>query len=188
MSLFYAQQREDEWIANNLSLPDKGFYVDIGCGHPFTTSNTAFLRDRKWQGLAVDADSVWTDVWKDIPAFECAVIASHPIVPFFHDHECPYRSRITYLNKEAKYRKAETIEALLERHKVQKIDLMSIDIEGREFELLTELDFDLHRPSIMIVEYDTAGLGEDLRIEPYMVLDKKYKAVHKTPMNIVFTR
>ena len=56
MPTYYGQNREDEWIDKNLPLPEKGFYVDIGCEHPFNHSNTAFLRDRGWKGLAIDGN------------------------------------------------------------------------------------------------------------------------------------
>jgi len=186
---FYGQGREDLWIALNLPLPQRGFYVDIGCGHPFTTSNTAFLRDRKWEGLAIDADPVWDELWKDIPAYHRALIShdQDEFVTFYCDNECPYRSRITNDGKGELWG-TQTIERVLMKHDVGLIDFMSIDIEGQEYDLLTHLDFDLHKPAIMIVEWDTAGIGQDLRIEPYMVEVQKYKAVHKTPMNIVFVR
>ena len=28
---FYSEYGEDRWIAENLKLPDRGFYVDVGC-------------------------------------------------------------------------------------------------------------------------------------------------------------
>jgi len=185
--LFYAERREDKWIAENIPLPEKGFYVDVGCGHPFTTSQTAFLRDRKWEGLAIDASHVWKLFWVGIPAFDQVLISSSPEVMFFQDYEVPYRSRIGEGLSGARKCRTETIEHCLSRHEIGKIDFMSVDIEGQEYDLLTHLDFQLHKPSIMVIEYDTADIGQDLRIEPYMTDVKGYRVRYKTAMNIVFT-
>ncbi len=149
--VYYAQNREDKWIAENLPLPEKGFYVDVGCGHPFTTSNTAFLRDRKWEGLAIDGNRTWAEDWKHIPAFCCAVIASQPEVLFC---ENAWWSRIGIGTS----RSAETLEAILERFSVGKIDFLSVDVEGSEFEILQSFDFDLHDPSIVVAEYNAMHL------------------------------
>ncbi len=155
MPTYYGQNREDEWIDKNLQLPEKGFYVDIGCGDPFVTSNTAFLRDRKWEGLAIDASLGWSGRWEGIPAFVCAVISSKPEVIFFEDPDNAYWSRIRSIGE---LRKSETVEELLSRFGIGKIDLLSVDTEGTELEVIRMLDFEKHDPPIVIVEYNAGHL------------------------------
>ena len=60
---FYSEYGEDRWIAENLKLPDRGFYVDVGCAVPGSGSNTAFLRDRGWGGLVIDANPAYAALW-----------------------------------------------------------------------------------------------------------------------------
>jgi len=152
----YSQNQEDLWIALNLPLPEKGFYVDIGCGHPFTTSNTAFLRDRKWEGLAIDGSPLWADEWKDIPAFRCVIISDKSgEVLFKIDDDNPYWSRIA---DKGSRRHALTIEEVLEIEDVGKIDFLSVDTEGTELEVLKSFNFEYHDPPIIIVEYNAAHL------------------------------
>ena len=187
--LYYAQNREDKWIAENLPLPNKGFYVDIGCGHPFTTSNTAFLRDRKWEGLAIDGSPIWADEWKDIPAFHCAIISTHPEVFFKIDPDNAYWSRI---NANGVRHKAECIEQLLSRFNIVKIDFLSVDTEGTEFELLSSFDFDKHNPSVVVAEYNAAHLPilepEQSPI-PALMKERGYSLqMMFPPVNMIFAR
>lgn len=185
MRYFYSQQREDEWIAANLPLPRKGFYVDIGCAHPFTTSNTAFLRDRKWHGLAVDGNRIWEKDWEGIPAFRCAVIANEPEVSFLENHESPWLSRIGASG--GSQRCTISIEDLLSMEQVEKIDFLSIDVEGNEFDILSHLDFARHQPTIIIAEYNTADLGNDLRLKPLLV-SLGYSLKFENQINMIFKR
>jgi len=187
--LYYGQNREDKWIAENLPLPDKGFYVDIGCGHPFTTSNTAFLRDRKWDGLAIDANPAWANEWKDIPAFQCAIIANDPEVRFKINHDNAYWSRE---DENGPWCKAENVEEFLDRHQVTKIDFLSVDTEGTEFDVLWHFNFQKHSPSIVVAEYNAAHIPivepEDSRI-PDLMRANGYK-LNKVfpPVNMIFSK
>jgi hypothetical protein len=187
--LYYAQNREDKWIAENLPLPDKGFYVDIGCGHPFTTSNTAFLRDRKWDGLAIDGSPIWADEWRDIPAFHCAIIANKPQVGFRIDPDNAYWSRI---DENATRREADDIESFLFRFGVGKIDFLSVDTEGTELDVLWSFNFKKHSPPIVIVEYNAAHLPivePNNSPIPAFMRSKGYTMEHVfPPVNMIFAK
>jgi len=187
MPTYYAQHREDQWISEYLPLPDKGFYVDIGCAHPFTQSNTAFLRDRKWDGLAIDGNPNWIDDWKGIPVFHCAIISEEPQVLFFED---TYWSHISPCC--GKPRKSETIEQFLERFGVGKIDFMSLDTEGTEFEILQSFDFERHDPSIVIVEYNAGHfpvIGPHQSPLPDFMRSKGYELPFIfPPVNMIFCK
>ncbi len=184
---FYSQQGEDKWISENIELPTYGFYVDIGAGHPFTTSNTAFLRDRKWEGLAIDGNRAWADDWKDIPAFCCAVISGEPEVSF---SENGWWSRID--GPEAKLRSSITIEELLLERNIGKIDFLSVDTEGSELDVLKMFDFRLHDPAIVVAEYNAQHLpivGPDQSPIPSFMESLGYSLRHVCePVNMIFTR
>ena len=185
----YAQNGEDKWIVENLPLPDKGFYVDIGCGHPFIGSNTAFLRDRKWEGLAVDANRGWAQEWQDIPAYHYAVISNEPEVLFLEHPSVPEYSRV---DQRGKLCKAETIEQLLARFEIGKFDFLSVDTEGSELEIVQSFNFNKHRPEIVIVEYNAAHLplvDHKNSVIPYVMQDKGYRLASVfPPVNMIFVR
>jgi hypothetical protein len=63
MPQYYSEYGEDRWVVEHLMLPQRGIYLDVGAGHPEINSNTAFLRDRGWRGLAVDANPDYGPHW-----------------------------------------------------------------------------------------------------------------------------
>jgi hypothetical protein len=54
--------------------------------------------------------------------------------------------------KEVRQVPAVTINEVLERHFPQGVDLIDIDIEGLDFEVLQEIDFERFRPRLISVE------------------------------------
>ena len=55
----YSQNGEDLILIDYFNENPNGFYVDIGCHHPFRFSNTYLLYKKGWRGLNVDANK-WT--------------------------------------------------------------------------------------------------------------------------------
>jgi hypothetical protein len=53
---FHSQFGEDRYIYNNIDLPEKGIFVDVGAGHPIYLSNTYFFEKNGWTGVCIDAD------------------------------------------------------------------------------------------------------------------------------------
>lgn len=189
--LYYSQNREDKWIAENLGhlLPEKGFYVDIGCAHPFETSNTAFLRDRKWDGLAVDGDRRRIAEWEGIPAFRCSIISDHHVVKFL-ESEVTWHSRIDPDHGETAF--GITLDELLEAEEVGKIDFLSVDTEGTEFEVLQMVNWEKHEPTIVVAEYNAQHLPivkfDQSPILPFM-LTNGYELKHIfEPINMIFAK
>ncbi len=188
MIQYYSQNGEDEWIDHHLSLPIKGFYLDIGCGHPTQTSNTAFLRDRKWQGLAIDGNGAWASDWPDSPHFHCAVIS--PLSGTVTFKEDSWWGRIGASGGE--YREGVAIEEFLQRFGIRKIDLLSVDLEGSELDILKTFDFNYHDPPIAIVGYNAVHLPivepSDSPIPAFMQ-SKGYSLCHTfEPTNMIFTK
>ncbi|MGH8508681.1 MAG: FkbM family methyltransferase [Gammaproteobacteria bacterium] len=46
-----------------------------------------------------------------------------------------------------------TLESLLRKHQVEKIDLLSIDTEGHDFEVIKQIDFTRFRPRMIVYEH-----------------------------------
>lgn len=176
---YYSEFGEDQWLWENGHLGGDGVYVDIGAGDPVTGSNTALLRDIGWTGLAVDGNHAHAPKWKT--PFVCAVISNQPEVPYFV-HENDPLSRVEEGHPLVP---AFTLDYLLNAHNIKEIDLMSLDIEGHEFEALASMNLKLHRPRIIISEFNTLGLPEDYRVRDYL-LENGYSEVHKTFANIIY--
>lgn len=50
----HSQVGQDQWVYDRLGA--KGFFVDIGSGHPFENNNTYALEQVGWRGLMIDRD------------------------------------------------------------------------------------------------------------------------------------
>lgn len=182
---YYSEFGEDRWISENLVLPGLGFYVDVGAAHPVAGSNTAFLRDRGWHGLAIDANPGYAEHWAGISDchFVAAIASDVPIVEFdFKD--IPGHSRVEY---GAKISFAATrMDTILRARGVSVIDVLSLDLEGHEFNAL--LSMQGYWPRIVISEFSTAGLPDDYRVRDLLIRGGYYELRHTTHSNHIFVR
>lgn len=176
---YYAERLEDKWIAENIQLPEHGYYLDLGCAWPKQYSNTAFLRDRGWSGLAIDGNNHYAPYWHGIAPFMHAVIGDGNPVQF-ESNGVPELSRVGSGPTVPTY----TLENLIVGS--PEIDFLSCDLEGHEFAALSTLDWTKHRPKVVISEFSTHGLGEDFRVRDMLVaLGYTVRLVNEA--NIVFT-
>ena len=53
---YFGEFGEDILINRFFRKIDKGFYVDVGCYHPFIGNNTYRLHKRGWSGINIDLD------------------------------------------------------------------------------------------------------------------------------------
>jgi len=70
---------------------------------------------------------------------------------------------------------------LQDRH--EKIDVLSIDVEGAEFDVLASYDWDRDRPEVILIEDNSQG--KDRTVEQFL-LDKNYTVLTRIGCNIVF--
>jgi len=73
-----------------------------------------------------------------------------------------------------------TIGELLKKHKIEKIDLFSLDVEGYEISVLNGLDFLIHRPKYFLIEMTYDERKES--ITEYM-MSKNYRMVEYFTQN-----
>lgn len=190
---FYSEYGEDKWIAENLYLPALGYYVDVGCFDPVFNSNTAFLRDRGWNGLAIDGNfDLLAERWRDVKGarFMGAVIGGKTGGEVLFDvRENAATSRVTNaLTPRSEHRYSVRLLNVLRRANVlTPVDFLSIDIEGSEFDAFDTSLLVVYTPRIIVAEYNTEGLGEDFHLRDFLVAHN-YEVVHKTVANLVYVR
>jgi len=205
---FYSEYGEDRWIFENLNhlLPERGVYLDLGCGHPENGSNTAFLRDNGWVGLAVDGHEPYAPHWVGRQQFVHAILTNDPKAAFVRFHEQPDNSSLcrivpdTEANKGVKKKRAVNLENLLAgtfgqaSPKIQRLDFMSLDLEGAEFDVFNTFAWVEWEPQIIVAEYatlDTSVAGhrrEDFRLQDLLVGSGRYQVVHRTTANLIYRR
>jgi hypothetical protein len=192
---FYSEYGEDQWIAEHwqaLGLPNAGNYVDVGAADPVRASNTAFLRDRGWTGLAIDGNARWSPAWEGIGCdeagvstlFVCAVISPEKVVKFNANREMDSR-----IEEAGTLRPAQRLDTIL-RHSLLEgpIDFLSVDVEGQEFEVFQTFSLAERAPMVIVAEYNTSEIGEDYRLLNYLTRGGGYEVVHRTLANFVYRR
>jgi hypothetical protein len=182
---FYSSRGEDKWIANNVKLPEKGFYVDIGAAHPTRMSNTAFLRDRGWEGIQIDADPFWKRYWDklNLELITSPVWMERGKVSFCANEKAHRLSCIDRFSIGEK-REAVVLNDLFSERKIKHIDFMSLDVEGIEYDLFLSLD-KYYWPDVLVFEYNTLG-KTDFRLQKYLQDFSCYKEALRTNSNFVF--
>jgi hypothetical protein len=193
----WSQYGEDLFIDSILKKKQIGFYVDIGCYHPFEFSNTYMFYKRGWSGINIDAN---IDV---IPLFEKyrprdiniqAAVSNEEMVLEYLKYEGGALNHLSFDGKQLdavhKFKnktilKTESLELILSKNlspSIKKIDFMSIDVEGFDLNVLKSNNWSLYRPSVIAIEDNQVGdltqIYHNNIVSYLMNLD--YKLVGKT--------
>ena len=201
----------DSLINNIFKNNNKGFYVDIGCGHPIKNNNTYLLNKKGWYGINIDLDNDNIDLFdiyrpsdQNISTAISDKIGEEDLF-FYHN-----KSAINTINKKAAdYQKAKvsnikkiktnTLNNVLNNSKYSnlEIDFLSIDIEGSELLALKEFDFIKYNPKVIVVEYLDLSLPaleiKNLNINSVinsdiykLIVSKNYTLVNMLHSDLVF--
>ncbi|MEM9819878.1 MAG: FkbM family methyltransferase [Bacteroidota bacterium] len=161
----YSERVEELLIRSFFQDQKHGIFVDIGCAWPITHSNTFYLeRHLGWSGLAVDANPVRLKVWKKHRP------KSRLLTYIISDQSSPNTSfykagPLGSIQKERSFGKkivrgkeialpAITLNQLLEKHAIESIDFLSIDVEQSELKALRGFDLQRFQPSLVCIEVD----------------------------------
>jgi FkbM family methyltransferase len=146
---------------------NKGFYVDIGAHHPFNLSNTALLYSEGWRGINIDAmpgsmaefrahrpDDINLEIGiAPSPGVLRYTSFSDPGLNGFLTQEEVTRtvSRGVQSLQQIEIQVKDINSVLAEHSADKEIDLLSIDVEGMDYDILNSLS-DSYRPRLVITE------------------------------------
>lgn len=165
-----SQLRQDLFVLAELRFKRNGFFVEFGATDGFDLSNTYLLEnDFNWKGILAEPARVWRkDLVKNRNAkidFDCIWKESGKKIKFNETIE-PVYSTITEFNAKDSHAeirrsgnsyavKTVSLLDLLERHSApRRIDYLSIDTEGSEYEILRHFDFNAYQFSIITCEHN----------------------------------
>lgn len=151
----YSQHGEDGITLKILSKLEisRGSYVELGAGG--YTSNTQILSLSGWSGTCFDGDGANLKLAKE----------------FFRARGIN-ETRTTFVES---WITAENINELIEQYSDNKIDLLSIDLDGIDYWILEELRI---APKLIILEYN-ASFGDEMSVSvPYVRNFDRWDGVH----------
>lgn len=166
----YAQNGEDVLIWNlfNKLGIKKPSYIDIGAHHPYEISNTAIFYMNGCRGVNVEANpNLIDEFYKERPddINICCGVGNHPgKMPFYMIDEKSGRnsfkkervdefllSNSDFELKEVRNIEIKTLEMIIDKVGYMP-DYMSIDIEGMEYEVLSQYDLLNKGPKVITLE------------------------------------
>jgi FkbM family methyltransferase len=163
----YAQRYEDMHLLRVFGERTKGFYIDIGAGHPVYDNVSFAFYLRGWRGITVEPNP-WLaqlsaavrprDTRVQSLAGESPGEATYYLVEDFHGlsttvegHALKARSEFGKASQ-AMTMPVTTLRALCEQYAPDTIDFLKIDVEGAEREVLAGGDWRRFRPRLVVLE------------------------------------
>jgi FkbM family methyltransferase len=201
----YSQEHEETLIRAFFQDRRNGFFLDVGASDFEHNSTTYYLEKHLgWRGIAVDALEEFREGYernRKGTQFFALFVTNQPGAPTdFFRYERDTRISSGSLERlrglpRVKDRYIETIKVpsvtldqLLRAQGVEKVDFVSLDIEGFEPEALEGFDIERYRPALLCVEIQKYTRDRVLRYfasHRYEVLDPYTKV---DPVNLYFRR
>jgi FkbM family methyltransferase len=166
-NISYAQRFEDMHLLRVFGEQARGFYIDIGSGHPVYDNVSFAFYLRGWGGITVEPNPWLTQLSKAVRPRDTAIDslvgekpgqATYYLVEDFHglsttveDH-ARAAARQYGKHSRAMTMPVTTLVALCEQHAPAAIDFLKIDVEGAEREVLLGGDWRRFRPRVVVLE------------------------------------
>lgn len=200
----YSQEGEDRVLARFFEGIDRGFYVDVGAHHPIRFSNTFMFYLRGWRGINIDAMPASMKMFDKYRAedvnLECGIGSVRGDIPFYVFNEPALNSFDESLSRSregAMYRVVEVIQVPVRPlaevlapylSRFSGPSFLSVDVEGRDLDVLTSNDWQAFRPTFVLAESLGSTIAEAASGEVTRFLaGQGYQFLAKT-MNTAFYR
>ena len=192
MKISYAQNLEDYHLWQAFGPEPKGFYIDIGAGHPVADNVSFAFYEAGWHGIVVEPQPRLASLYPQVrprDATIAALVGRASGDTDFHMVE-KLHGFSTTIEKHAAGAKAfgagyqttrmpmHTLAELCARHAPTEIAFLKIDVEGAEADVLAGGDWARFRPKVVLAEAVAPGTGEPNwgEWEPFL-LSKGYRFV-----------
>lgn len=204
---FYSENGEDIFLQQRI-FPSKinGFYVDVGAFHPKLLSNTYGLHKRGWRGINIEPNADALKLFRKyrkgdvnlqvgvatVPGTATYYRFSHAgcntLSPEYAEHMNKKSWSVPTVTEQIVCERLDSIFAKHVPHG-QTIDLLDVDVEGRDLDVLKSNDWARFRPLIVMVEDAMFVVDEPNKSEIYMFMhDQRYKLVAFFGTTLVFER
>ncbi len=206
----YSQSGEDliaDYFFESIGIKQPT-YIDIGANQPIKGNNTYLFYLKGGKGICVEPDiSLISSLKKSRPRDVIlnigvsVTVAAKAEFYFFDGH---YSAWNTFSKEDADkkskesgiaYRQSqvqlETVENIADEYNFQKVNFISLDVEGLDLAILKSIDFNKLRPELLCVETIEFSLNNTINknqeIITYM-LTQGYRVYADTNLNTLFCR
>jgi FkbM family methyltransferase len=200
---FAFSQTGEDLILDVLMQDRKVFYVDVGCNDPIDKSSTFKFYLEGSRGICIDANPQLVEKFRKVRKNDIVINAAvsdvEEEVTFFISDEAPAVSTLDTKtlkewSKSFKFSreivlKTRTLHGILVENLPigQDIDILSIDVEGHDYNVLKSINLKIYRPKIIVIEVHNLSLDTIQEQELVTYLRKnKYQLIHLATMNAYF--
>ncbi len=174
MHLSYAQNMEDMHLEQVFAGEPKGFYIDVGGGHPVADNVSFRSYLAGWHGLVIEPQAALHQLYGHIRPRDTALdvlVGREAGQAAFHavDKLHGFSTMVeTHAKGAASFgatyatetREVTTLAALGKAHAPAVIDWLKIDVEGAEIDVLAGNDWSRFRPRVVLIEAIAPGTME----------------------------
>lgn len=198
--LSYSQSGEDMVLDTIFNGVKKGFYIDVGANNPFIQSNTYHFYKEGWNGINIDALPNSMRAFnksrrRDIN-IENAISDKEEVLEYYMFSSTFYNSfskddaeKSKKVSELLEIRKIKTqkLSDILDKHSIQRIDFMSVDVEGFDLNVLKSNNWQKYRPKVIVTECFAKDFAELDKNEIYNFLkERNYTQFCNTPTNMFY--
>jgi FkbM family methyltransferase len=200
----YSQEGEDMLLDRFLEYREPGFYVDVGAHHPMRFSNTFRLYRKGWRGINIDANPGSMEMFQRVRPrdinIEAAVSSTHQELTYYIFNEPALNTfkkdlalervgGIYSIIKEVNIM-TEPLRKLLDQHLPANtsIDLLTIDVEGLDYDVLLSNDWSRYSPEFILAECLELSALDHAKSDPVvnLLFEHHYTMVAKTMHTVLF--
>jgi FkbM family methyltransferase len=165
--LSYAQRFEDFHLWRCFDGAERGFYIDVGAGHPVYDNVSFAFYLAGWSGITVEPNPALAELGRAVrprDQLHQVLVGAAPgeatlyLQRQFHGLSTTVAAHAETAEKETG-RRAEalslpvtTLAALCEQHAPESFEFLKVDVEGAEADVLRGADFARFRPKVIVVE------------------------------------
>lgn len=200
----YSQSAEDLIADVELKKRKGGFYVDIGAYHPKLFSNTYLFYKKGWRGICVDPNPKMEELFakaRPRDKFLNVGVGSEEevreyfvfddgAVNTFSAEQADQNVKVGRKLRDKKMIAVLPLSTIFEKYLPkpdQRIDLLSVDVEGMDEEVLRSGDWERFRPELVICEDLSFYFKRWNKSGTVKFLDSVgYVLVAKTPYSLIF--
>ncbi len=182
----WSQCGEDRWILENLRLPVRGTFVEVGAYDGVQSSNTLLFERMGWDGLCIEADP---DLVLKCQANRKAMTVRFAVT-------CKTGDTVFYVNPDDRGLSGLTrpgnpirvtgrrLDAILNSGGIDSVDVLSIDTEGTELDVWNSRGRISAR--VVIMEHKTCDLPSQAEAIASRMRTDGYRLIHQTTHNQIF--